>query len=103
MYKTIGSNIKLITLSPIPHLNISGTVTILLPKITVFGPVPAGIINTNEQAKVAGIISNIGLTLLAMAMLARTGMNMLAVAVFEFNSVNINMNPTMIKRTIKNG
>ena len=78
---------------PKPALAISGTVTRLLPKITVFGPVPAGIINTKEQAKVAGIISKSGLMFPATAMLASTGKNILAVAVFEFTSVKKRINP----------
>lgn len=48
-------------LSPNPHLAISEILTLLLPKITAFVPEPDGSINENEQANVAGIMSNSGL------------------------------------------
>ena len=54
--------------SHIPAFAISGTVIRSLAKITVLGPVPAGIIYTNEQAKVAGIINSIGSILPATAL-----------------------------------
>ena len=89
--------------SHIPAFAISGTVIRLLAKITVLGPVPAGMINTNEQAKVAGIIRSIGFILPATAMLASIGRKILAVAVLEFISVKSNTAPTTIISTIRVG
>ena len=40
-----------------PAFAISGMLIFSLEKITAFGPVPEGIQNAQEQAKVAGIIS----------------------------------------------
>jgi len=73
----------------------------LLPKITAFVPVPDGSINENEQAKVAGIMSKYGFIDPAMAIAARTGKNILAVAVLLFISVIKIINViTMIKMII---
>ena len=100
-YRMTVSNTKLIRFNQTPHLTISETVTRSLPKITVLGPVPAGIINPRDEATVAGIISNKGFMLAATAMLANTGNKILAVAVLELNSVNsitkamTNINTTM--------
>ena len=74
-----------------------------LAKITVFGPVPAGIINAKEEAIVAGIIRSSGFEPPATARLASTGKNMLAVAVFELTSVKKSINVTTIKRTMREG
>ena len=85
-------------LRPKPHFAISGIVTRLLPKITAFVPVPEGNINEKEHAKVAGTMSKIGLIFPAMAMAAKTGKKILAVAVLLLISVmKIMIKMTMIK------
>ena len=74
-------------LTPKPHFAISGMVTLLLPKITAFVPVPDGNINEKEQANVAGIISNSGFIEAATAIDAKTGRKIFAVAVLLLISV----------------
>jgi hypothetical protein len=59
-YINMVNKIIPIRFKPNPHLAISGIVTLLLPKITAFVPVPEGNINENEHANVAGIIINKG-------------------------------------------
>lgn len=90
-------------LSQKPHFIICITVSRSLAKTTVFGPVAAGIIKAHEQAMVAGIIINKGFTSAANAMLASTGNNILALAVLELNSVNINTNAITATKIMKKG
>ena len=101
-YIIITTITRLIKSSQNPHLTISATVTRSLPKMTVLGPVPAGIINPRDDATAAGIINNSGLIAAATAILANTGSKILAVAVLELNSVNIMTNPITRTMTIKN-
>ena len=74
-------------LSPKPHFAISGIVTLLLPKITAFVPVPEGSIKEKEQANVAGIIRSKGFICPAIAIEANTGKKIFAVAVLLLISV----------------
>ena len=86
-----------------PVRAICAIVTLSLAKITVLGPVPAGIMKEKEAAMVAGIIKSSGLVCPATAMDANMGRKIFAVAVLEFTSVKNMMKASTMMRTMSDG
>jgi len=89
-------------LSRKPVLTISEICRRREPKTIALGGVAAGNIKANEHDRVPGIISNSGLTLIAVAKAARRGKIISVVAVLEVNSVK-KVTMTHIAITIKIG
>lgn len=102
-YITSVTTTTLRKLSHKPVRDICGMVTRPLPNTTALGPVPEGNMNAHEQANVAGIIRRNGCAWPAMAMVAKTGRKILAVAVLELISVMKVMNNTTSSKTKKSG
>ena len=102
-YKSTVNNTSVIRFSQKPHRTIWLTEILLLASTTVLGPVAAGIMNAQEHAIAAGIMIISGFTFAAIAILANMGKSMLADAVLELNSVNINTKASTIISTKKKG
>ena len=77
--------------------------TSLAPKAIAFGAVATGNINAHDADKVAGIISNNGSTLIAVAIAASIGSTTSVVAMFEVSSVSMVMEIQIIVINIHSG
>ena len=84
-----------------PVLDISITLSRLVPKTIAFGGVATGSINANDPAIVAGNINNNGLISILIARPARTGKKVSTVAVLEVSSVKNEITMAIVRIIIK--